>query len=127
VFPGTPTDEVQATLQRLAGPSVSVSRNYEPIQSDPSPLREDVIAAVRRATESSTGQAVRVIPEQVAYATDGSVFRNHGIPTYGTESIFWKDSETFSHGLDERIPVVSYYQGLVFWDSMINSLAGAGR
>lgn len=125
VFPGTPPAQVQATLQRLAGPAIAVTRNYEPIQSDPSPLRDDVMAAVRTATAASVGQSVRVIPEQVPYATDGSVFRNHGIPTYGTESIFWKDSETFSHGLDERIPVVSYYRGLVFWDSMIRSLAGS--
>ena len=125
IFPGTPPDEVQSTLQRLAGASISVTRKYEPIQSDPSPLRSDVLAAVEKAAATSVGEPVRVIPEQVPYATDGSVFRNHGIPTDGTESIFWKDSETFSHGLDERIPVVSYYQGLVFWDSMIHSLASA--
>ena len=127
VFPGTSPDEVQATLQRLAGTAVAVTPNYEPIQSDPSPLRNDVMSAVETAAAASVGQPVRVIPEQVPYATDGSVFRNHGIPTYGTESIFWKDSETFSHGLDERIPVESYYQGLVFWDSMIHSLAGAAH
>ncbi len=127
VFPGTKPSEVQETLQRLAGPSVSVTRKYEPIESDPSPLRPDVLAAVEKAAAVSVGQTVRVIPEQVAYATDGSVFRNHGIPTYGTEAIFTKDSEAFAHGLDERIPVASYYQGLVFWDSMIHSLASANR
>lgn len=123
VFPGTPPAEVQATLQRLAGPSIQITRKYEPIESDPSPLRGDILSATERAVAASTGQPVRVIPEQAAYATDGSVMRNHGIPTYGVESIFCKDSENFAHGLDERIPVRSYYRGLVFWDSMIRSLA----
>jgi acetylornithine deacetylase/succinyl-diaminopimelate desuccinylase-like protein len=124
VFPGTKPDEVQATLQRLAGPSIAITRKYEPIQSDPSPLRKDIIDAIGKAITASTGETVRVIPEQAAYATDGSVMRNHGIPTYGTEAIFTKDSEAFAHGLDERIPVASYYQGLVFWDSVIHTLAG---
>jgi acetylornithine deacetylase/succinyl-diaminopimelate desuccinylase-like protein len=127
VFPGTPPSEVEATLRRLAGPAISVTRKYEPIESDPSPLRPDVLAAVEQAVTASVGQRVRVIPEQAAYATDGSVFRNHGIPTYGTEAIFTKESEAFAHGLDERIPVASYYQGLIFWDSMIHTLAGARR
>ncbi len=124
VFPGTKPDEVQETLQLLAGGAIKIERKYEPIQSDPSPLRADVVAAVEKAAADSVGQTVRVIPEQVPYATDGSVMRNHGIPTYGTESIFTKDSEDFAHGLDERIPVASYYKGLVFWDSIIHSLAG---
>jgi hypothetical protein len=123
VFPGTKPEEVQESLQLLAGGAIKIERKYEPIQSDPSPLRSDVLAAVEKAAAASVGQAVRVIPEQAAYATDGSVFRNHGIPTYGTEAIFTKDSEAFAHGLDERIPVASYYQGLVFWDSIIHSLA----
>jgi acetylornithine deacetylase/succinyl-diaminopimelate desuccinylase-like protein len=127
VFPGTAPEDVQATLQQLAGPAIAITRNYEPIQSDPSPLRSDVLRAVEVAAATSVGVPVRVIPEQVPYATDGSVMRNHGIPTYGTESIFWKDSETFAHGLDERIPVTSYYQGLIFWDSMIHSLAAGKR
>ena len=52
------------------------------------------------------------------------MFRKRGIPTYGVGSVFTKNSEEFAHGLDERIPVASFYNGLVYWDVIIHALAG---
>ncbi|MBS0393447.1 MAG: M20/M25/M40 family metallo-hydrolase [Proteobacteria bacterium] len=125
VFPGTPVAEVQATLQRLAGPQVEVTRNYEPTPSDASPLREDVMRAVAKAVAAANPGA-RIVPTQAAYATDGLVFRNAGIPTYGVGSTFEKESEEFAHGLNERIPVASFYSGLTHWYVLIRALAGPG-
>ena len=65
-----------------------------------------------------------IVPQMAAYATDGSVFRGAGIPTYGVSGIFLKDSESFSHGLDERVPVRSFYRGLTHWYMLIKELAG---
>ena len=65
-----------------------------------------------------------IVPTMAAYATDGAVFRKHGIPTYGVGSTFAKNSDEFAHGLDERIPVASFYSGLVHWDVLIKTLAG---
>ena len=125
VFPGTPVGEVEQTLQRLAGPNVEVKRNYEPTPSDASPLREDVMRAVARAVDAANPGA-RIVPTQAAYATDGAVFRNAGIPTYGVMATFIKESEIFSHGLNERIPVASFYNGLTHWYVLIKTLAGKG-
>ena len=61
---------------------------------------------------------------EAAYATDGSVFRGEGLPTYGVSGIFLKDSESFSHGLDERVPVDAFYKGLAHWHTLIRELAG---
>ena len=123
VFPGTPVGEVEQTLQRLAGPKAEVKRNYEPTVSDASPLRDDVMRAVALAVEAANPGA-RIVPTQAAYATDGSVFRNAGIPTYGVGSTFTKESEEFAHGLNERIPVASFYSGLSYWYVLIKTLAG---
>jgi acetylornithine deacetylase/succinyl-diaminopimelate desuccinylase-like protein len=125
VFPGTPVGEVEQTLQRLAGPKVEVKRNYEPTTSDASPLREDVMRVVARAVEAANPGA-RIVPTQAAYATDGLVYRNAGIPTYGVGSSFTKESEEFAHGLNERIPVPSFYNGLTHWYVLIKALAGKG-
>jgi acetylornithine deacetylase/succinyl-diaminopimelate desuccinylase-like protein len=125
VFPGTPVGEVEQTLQRLAGPKVEVKRNYEPTTSDASPLREDVMRVVARAVEAANPGA-RIVPTQAAYATDGLVFRNAGIPTYGVSATFMKESEEFAHGLNERIPVASFYNGLTHWYVLIKALAGRG-
>jgi acetylornithine deacetylase/succinyl-diaminopimelate desuccinylase-like protein len=58
------------------------------------------------------------------YATDGSVFRGAGIPTYGVSSVFIRAKDEFSHGLNERVPVQSFYNGLDHWDVIIHALAG---
>jgi acetylornithine deacetylase/succinyl-diaminopimelate desuccinylase-like protein len=125
VFPGTAVADVEQALQRLAGPAVEVKRNYEPTPSQPSPLREDVMRAVARAVEAANPGA-RIVPSQAAYATDGLVYRNAGIPTYGVSATFEKPSEMFAHGLDERIQVASFYAGLTHWYVLIKALAGPG-
>ena len=40
-----------------------------------------------------------------AGASDSMWFRNEHIPSYGVARLFIKDSDRFSHGLNERIPV----------------------
>jgi carboxypeptidase PM20D1 len=35
-----------------------------------------------------------------------------------------KDSQTFRHGLNERIRVDAFYDGLTYWSVLIRSLAG---
>ncbi len=124
IFPGTSADAVQSRLHALAGPTITITSNYPPTYSDPSPLRPDVVAAVKTAVGAANPGAI-VSPTMVAYATDGSVFRNAGIPTYGVGSMFIKDGENYSHGLDERIPVDRFYNGLIYWDVIIHTLAGA--
>lgn len=124
VFPGTRLDDVKATLQRLAGDKVEVKIIGEPHMSDPSPMRADVMSAVAEAVHRDY-PGVPIVPEMAAYATDGSIFRAAGIPTYGVTSTFIKGSDDYSHGLDERVPVASFYAGLDHWYSIIHSLAGA--
>jgi acetylornithine deacetylase/succinyl-diaminopimelate desuccinylase-like protein len=57
-------------------------------------------------------------------ATDGVFYRAAGIPTYGAGEIFIKDSDDFTHGLNERVPVTSFYDGLTHWRTLIAALAG---
>jgi acetylornithine deacetylase/succinyl-diaminopimelate desuccinylase-like protein len=39
--------------------------------------------------------------------------------------VFMKDSDQFAHGLDERVPVRSFYDALEFWHTVVRQLAGA--
>ena len=122
IFPGTPAAEVQATLQKIVGPRVEVRPGYDALVSDPSPLRADVMKAVGTAVQAANPGAV-IVPTQASYATDGAVFRNAGIPTYGVGSIFSKNSEQFAHGLNERIRVDAFYAGLTHWYVLIKELS----
>jgi acetylornithine deacetylase/succinyl-diaminopimelate desuccinylase-like protein len=123
IFPGTSAADVQKTLQGLVGPKVHVKQGYDALVSDASPMRPDIMSAVAKAVAASDPGAP-VVPTQAAYATDGAVYRTAGIPTYGAGSVFIMDSEEFAHGLNERIRVKEFYNGLIFWDVLIKALAG---
>jgi acetylornithine deacetylase/succinyl-diaminopimelate desuccinylase-like protein len=124
IFPGMPAGQVLKTLQQAAGSKVEVTQASEALLSDASPLRKDVMTAVTRAVDVADPGA-RVVPTQASYATDGAVYRNAGIPTYGVGGVFIKDSEEFAHGLNERIRVDAFYAALTYWRVLIESLAGA--
>jgi acetylornithine deacetylase/succinyl-diaminopimelate desuccinylase-like protein len=122
IFPGQSVDEVHQTLQRIAGPQLSLRVIGTPIGSDPSPLREDVMRAVTRAVHAAR-PGVPIVPDMAPYATDGAIYRAAGIPTYGVSSVFLKGSDEFAHGLNERIPVASFYAGLEHWYALLKSVA----
>jgi acetylornithine deacetylase/succinyl-diaminopimelate desuccinylase-like protein len=121
IFPGVKVAEVQKTLQGIVGEGAIVAVIGEPMSSDPSPLRADVLSAVTRAVQKKY-PGVPLVPQQDSGASDGLVFRSGGIPTYGVETVFAKSSDDFSHGLNERIPVQSFYDSLEIWYSLLKDL-----
>jgi acetylornithine deacetylase/succinyl-diaminopimelate desuccinylase-like protein len=124
IFPGVAIDKVKAQLQKLAGPKIEITplaNNY--IASDVSPMRADVMAAVRKAVHANY-PGVSIVPSMSSGATDGVFYRANGIPTYGVSEIFIKDSDDLSHGLNERVPVASFYAGLTHWRVLLTELAG---
>ena len=114
IFPGVSVADVGKTLQELVGPAVSVAVIGDPTFSDASPLRADVMAAVADAVHLRH-PGVPVVPAMQSGASDGIYFRAAGIPTYGVSEDFVRDSDDFSHGLNERLPVKSFYEGLEYW------------
>jgi acetylornithine deacetylase/succinyl-diaminopimelate desuccinylase-like protein len=123
IFPSTSADDVLATLQDVAGSKVEVHKAGDWPSSPASPMRKDVMAVVAKAVHASY-PGVQIVPDQAPYATDGAVYRGAGIPTYGTSSIFMKDADDFSHGLNERIQVAAFYAGLDHWYVLLKDLAG---
>lgn len=124
IFPGVPMEDVMGELRRIAGEHVEVTTIGDANFSDASPLRPDVMQAATNAARSEYPGVV-VTPYMSGGATDGLFFRAAGIPTYGVGAIFIKDEDDFAHGLNERVPVDSFYKGLNIWRVMIRELAGA--
>jgi len=122
IFPGVEVSEVGETLQRVAGDAVRVRVLGEPVASPASAVRDDVMAAVSRAVETIR-PGTPIIPFMAPYGTDGKEVRRGGIPTYGTSGLFMKDSDQFAHGLNERVPVRSFYDALEFWHTLLTGLA----
>ena len=126
IFPGVKIEDVRLALQGAVGNGVEVKVVGTPMSSDASPLRPDVLKAVTRAVEAIR-PGVPVVPAQISGATDGLVFRAGGIPTYGVDGNFMKGNEDFSHGLNERLSVQSFYDSLTFWYVMVTSLSGKAK
>jgi acetylornithine deacetylase/succinyl-diaminopimelate desuccinylase-like protein len=123
VFPGVQVEDVQAQLQRVVGENIQITQIDPAFASDASPLREDVLAAVSAAVHAVYPNA-GVSPGMSAGATDGVFFRGAGIPTYGVGGVFMKPADDFAHGLNERVPVDSFYNGLTHWRVLITAIAG---
>jgi acetylornithine deacetylase/succinyl-diaminopimelate desuccinylase-like protein len=123
IFPGNTGEEIRTELQRVAGDGVEVTLSGRVLDSIASPMRQDVLEAVTRAVHASYPDA-RIVPDQAPYYTDGAFFRASGIPTYGVSGMFLKDSDSFAHGLNERMPVHAFYNGLTHWYVLIKELAG---
>jgi acetylornithine deacetylase/succinyl-diaminopimelate desuccinylase-like protein len=123
IFPGVKIEDVRLTLAGVVGEGVEVKLVGDAMSSDASPLRKDVVSAVTRVVHKFYPGA-NIVPQQASGATDGLVFRALGIPTYGVDPTFIKDKDAFAHGLDERIPVKSFYDGLEMWYMLVKDLSG---
>lgn len=124
IFPGIAVADIKAELQRIvANDEIEVVELGSAFSAPASPLREDVVAAVRKAAQT-LHPGVPVIPYMAPYATDGKFTRAAGIPTYGVMGMFIRDEDSFAHGLNERVPVRSFYDALEYWDVLLRELAG---
>ncbi|HEX8839773.1 MAG TPA: M20/M25/M40 family metallo-hydrolase [Sphingomicrobium sp.] len=129
IFPGVQPTDVQAELQKLVGPNVEVKPdpNYIGEPTPASPLRPDVVNAVTQAIQHFHGPDMHVYPMMSTGASDGSFFRAKGIPVYDIDGS-WGISpiDERAHGLDERTPVRSFYDDVLYWEMIYRSLAGGG-
>lgn len=123
IFPGVSVAAVKAELENVvADPAVSITVVGDPTASDASPLRPDVVAAVTRAVHARAPN-LPIIPLMSAAATDSVHFRVAGVPSYGVSSLFIKASDSYAHGLDERVPVDAIPPALAHWDGLLRDLS----
>jgi acetylornithine deacetylase/succinyl-diaminopimelate desuccinylase-like protein len=122
IFPGVSVEQIQTELQGVVGDRVTVAPLDTYYSADASALREDVLNAVTAGVQAIHPN-ISVVPAMSAGATDGVFYRAAGIPTYGVDGLFLKDSDDFSHGLNERVPVQSFYDDLTYWRVLLTALA----
>lgn len=123
IFPGVSVATVQAELEKvIADPAIKMTVKDDPTASDASPLRKDVVDAVTRAVHARY-PGLPIIPAMSAGATDSLHFRAAGVPSYGVAGLFSKASDSFAHGLNERVPVAAIPGALAQWDGVLRVLA----
>jgi len=125
ILPDETPEQVRAVLERVVGDTgVKITFQGSATNSPPSPLTPALMNEIERVTKEMW-PGVPVIPTMSTGATDGLRLRNVGIPTYGVSGLFYP--ETFSHGMNERIPVRAFYQGLEFMYRLTKGITGGPR
>tara|TARA_B110001450_G_scaffold145778_1_gene136227 strand:+ start:4244 stop:5656 length:1413 start_codon:yes stop_codon:yes gene_type:complete len=126
VFPGTGVEETLTRLRlTVNNPAIKFILLDEVTESDASPLRKDVTSALQKAINIKY-PGLEIIPSMSSGGTDGMHFRAAGIPSYGVNGHYGKSSDSFSHGLNERVLIESFYDNIAHWYVLLQAVAGKG-
>jgi acetylornithine deacetylase/succinyl-diaminopimelate desuccinylase-like protein len=123
MLPGSdPQDVLKTLITVVDNPELLVEYRGGGSITEPSPLSEEIMAAVETVTEAMW-PGVTVMPTMSTGATDGARMRRAGIPTYGTSGLFVDRNDMRIHGQDERLLKESLYGGYKFLYSLAKELS----
>ena len=126
IFPGVAVETVRTALVAVIGnEAIRIETMGNPQIGPVSEPRADVDAAIARSIHSRY-PGVAITPYLESGGTDGVIYRQAGIPTWASSGVFIRPDEMFAHGLNERIPVASFYAGLEHIYELAVGLGGAG-
>ncbi|MFN4113978.1 MAG: M20/M25/M40 family metallo-hydrolase [Sphingomonadaceae bacterium] len=125
IFPGHSKASIIAELKAVADePAVKIEEiNPEYVVEAPaSPYDKAFVDAATRAVHTAFGE-VPIIASQSSGATDSMWYRALGVPSYGASGTFTRDSDDYSHGLNERVPIGNIGKSLKYYDVLLRELA----
>jgi carboxypeptidase PM20D1 len=124
IFPGIQPEAVRLALVAAIGnDAVRVETMGAPALSPVSEPRAEVDAAIAASIHRRT-PGVAISPYLESGGTDGLIYRGAGIPTWASSGIFIRPEEMFAHGLNERIPVASFYAAIDHIHDLALALGG---
>lgn len=124
IFPGVGAEATLAELKMVAGnEALEWSATDDFAEAPESPLNSEVLDAVERAIHVEFPD-IPIVPSMAMGASDGMHFRIAGIPAYALTGVFIKASDSFAHGLDERVPVDNLKRSMRIWHQLISEWAG---
>ncbi|WP_300380182.1 M20/M25/M40 family metallo-hydrolase [Henriciella sp.] len=125
IFPGVGIDATEATLKEVVdNEDVKFELISDLVESPESQVPDEVVSALEVAL-AERGMELDIFPHMSSGGTDGMHYRNRGYDTVGISGAFAKSGDTYAHGLNERLPVDSFYDGLDHWYVILKELAGS--
>ena len=125
IFPGEGAAATEATLRELTGNAdIQFKLITDVTESPESQLRDDVWAALAKSLQARWGQEIPIIPYMESGGTDGMHYRTLGYDTVAIGGAGSRPQDMFAHGLNERMYVDAFLNGLDHWVIMLKELAG---
>lgn len=124
IFPGHSRAQILDELRQVAADPATQWKDVTQgsVATDASPMRPELVTAITKAIRLGYPK-VPVFPTMSAGASDSMWFRSEHIPSYGVSPLFIKDSDRFSHGLNERIPVDDVHPSMAYLLSLFSDLS----
>ncbi len=127
IFPGNGAEATKETLMNIVGNKEAQLKLITDVTESPeSKLRPEVLAAIE-ASLAARGIEAPIVPYMESGGTDGMHYRNKGYDTVAISGAWYKSSDMFAHGLNERLSVDAFYGGLGHWDVILKTLADGGE
>jgi acetylornithine deacetylase/succinyl-diaminopimelate desuccinylase-like protein len=125
IFPGHSRAEIIAELETVIGQKevkITDATGDDWIASVDLPIRSDFVVAAERAINRAY-PGVAIIPTQSSSGSDSLWYRALGIPSYGASPVFIKESDSFAHGLNERVPLSNTLPSVIYFVSLFTDLS----
>ena len=107
--------------RRTMKSALTMARALDPLGTPPA-ASNDYVAAVDKAM-GRIRPGVPVFPSMASGASDSMWFRSKGVASYGASPTFIKDSDDFSHGLNERTQVSNIAPAITYYLSLFTDLS----
>jgi hypothetical protein len=116
-------NEVGEVLFRVVDVStMTLTPKWDALFSDTSPLDDIIMDPIREIITSNVAWDSRNPCDDHRYDRL-DIFRNAGDPVYGISGVFIELGNNRIHGRDERLPKLSFYEGLEFLRRLARSAA----
>jgi carboxypeptidase PM20D1 len=124
IFPGHSREAILAELQHVAAEPVLTIKDVTEgsVATDPSPIRKDFTDALDAAIHA-VYPGVPVFPTVASGASDSMWYRHYGVASYGAGIHMTKESEDFSHGLNERIRLANIRPSIAAYLILLQALS----
>ncbi len=124
LMPGVAIEDIRRQLETIAAdPAVKVTiPQVRGPTALPAPLTAQILKPVEQVAHE-LWPGVPVVPMLEPGASDAQFLNPAGIPTYGVSGLFFDSDGGNMHGLNERIPVRSVYEGRTFLYRLIKLYA----
>lgn len=123
ILPGESVEQTQATLNNVIADKDIKITALGVATVPPVPSLETEVVKHARAITQEMWPGTPLLPTLSPGGTDGRFLNTVGIPTYGISGMFHYPEGANAHGLNEKLPVKSLYEGQKFLNELTKRIA----